>query len=1331
MSDIAPNTNPLAQAVTLHQKGLLAQAEGFYMEALRINPEQFDALHLLGVVAQQQGQASKAVDLISQAIAINPEVAAAYSNLGLALMDLGRNAEAEGCFNKALDLQTDYVDAYFNKGNVLHKLGKLEEAVISFSRALNLRPSHAAAWFNQAKVLMDLGRHEEAITSSRQAIRYNPNDADGFYNLGNALQELNRFEEALAQYLQALKLNPNNPEILNNCGSCLIQLNRFESALSYIDQALRLNPQFANSLNNRGHILLKFNQLEEALDCFNQALQIQPNNCGYLINKGATLDDLGRYKECLETYAEALRLFPNSADAHWNESLARLANGELELGFAKYEWRRKTKTFNNSNFNYTQPLWLGQVPIAGKTLLIVGEQGFGDTIQFCRFGQQATALGAKVLLAVPKELKHLIRSLEGVEGVYTEGDVVQSFDFYCPMLSLPLALKIKLETIPAKTKYLTADPDRVASWSERLGPKNLPRIGLAWSGRPTHLNDSNRSIPLTDLVRLAVRQGKFYCIQKEIRETDRALLHNHPEISFFGNELLDFSDTAALIENLDLVITVDTSVAHLAAALGKPVWLLLSKRSDWRWLKDRSDSPWYPSVTLFRQTQLGDWASVIDRVSWELSQHLGLAPPVSNTATQKTLAQAIEHQRQGQHREARTLYQTLLRDDPDNFDALHYLGLSFVETGEHTRGIGLIRQALRINPVHAAALVNLGTALSNNNQLYEALDCFAQALKLQPNNADTYNNQGNALLKLKRHAEALQSYDIALQLQPTHAIALNNRGNALKELGDPQAAIESYQAAIRLNPYYADAFVNQGNAYKAQARFNDALASYGQALRIKPNSVEAFYNQATVFEELRRYDQAAQAFALAQALNPNYPYAVGQKLFCRLYCCDWTNYAADRDAVIQAVRANQKAINPFGLLAISVDKEDHLRCAQVHFAETYGHIKPGLPPLPLALNRHHEKIRIAYLSADFRDHAVAYLLAGLFENHDRQRFETYAISLSPVAESPMRQRLQGAFDYFADINNASDLDVALWMRTQEIDIAIDLTGYTGKGRTGILAHRPAPIQVSYLGYPSTLGGNHIDYLIADRQIIPPDQQPYYTEKLVYLPDTYWVNDDKLPQLPPPPSRAQAGLPDQGFVFCCFNNTFKITPEVFACWMRLLHRVESSVLWLYGGGAEIAKINLRKKAANQGINPERLIFAKMLPDRIDHLARHPLADLFLDTLPYNAHTTASDALWAGLPILTCQGSAFPGRVAASLLQAIGLPELITQNMAEYENLALQLATQPRLLAEIKAKLLNNRETYPLFDTERFRNHLETAYIAMMERYLHGEPAVPIAISPNPR
>jgi predicted O-linked N-acetylglucosamine transferase (SPINDLY family) len=556
---------------------------------------------------------------------------------------------------------------------------------------------------------------------------------------------------------------------------------------------------------------------------------------------------------------------------------------------------------------------------------------------------------------------------------------------------------------------------------------------------------------------------------------------------------------------------------------------------------------------------------------------------------------------------------------------------------------------------------------------------------------NTLNNCSNALRALKRYDEALTAYQRVLSLQPDHAEALNGRGIVLQALGQPEQALASYDRALQLRPAYSD----------------------------------ALNNRATALRDLRRYQDAASCFRQLLQVAPDYGYALGALLHAQLHCCDWDGYSQNAEIVVVSAAAGKRADLPFSFLAACDSSAAQLQCARGFVADR---CPPAATPVWRGERYVHDRIRVAYLSADFHAHATSYLMAELFERHNRERFEITAISFGPEDGSTLRARLRRAFDRFIDVRSMSDADVARLLRGLEIDIAVDLKGFTIDSRLEIFAHRPAPLQVNYLGYPGTLGAPYIDYIVADQEVIPPADQQHYAERVVYLPDCYQVNDSRRAIAPRTPARTEVGLPATGFVFCCFNNNYKITPAVFDIWMRLLRQVPGSVLWLFEAN-EVAAGNLRREAERRGIQPHRLVFAPRLPQE-EHLARQRLADLFLDTLPVNAHTTASDALWAGLPVLTCRGQAFAARVAGSLLKAVGLPQLVAETLHEYEQRALELATNPTLLAQIRAQLAASRSHSPLFDTARSCRHLESAYLTMWQRYQRGEPPAGFTVAPLP-
>ncbi|HYM17625.1 MAG TPA: tetratricopeptide repeat protein [Micropepsaceae bacterium] len=629
-------------------------------------------------------------------------------------------------------------------------------------------------------------------------------------------------------------------------------------------------------------------------------------------------------------------------------------------------------------------------------------------------------------------------------------------------------------------------------------------------------------------------------------------------------------------------------------------------------------------------------------------------------------------------------------------------------------------RALELRPVLLSALNNRGLALLDLERPLEALENYDRALALYPQDSELHYHRALNLMALKRPEEALAAFERALNIAPDNADAWNELGNALLFLRHAVGALRSYDRAAMLRPDDAGILCNRGRAREALGRVGAALLDYTRACEIKPDYADALHARAQALRELKRNGEAIACAERLAEIEPGY--GLGTLVDLKRSACDWSGLETQEAALVAAAREGKRATDPFFFLAVSDSPKDQLRCAEAFFG-----VRSPFAPAKLwnGERYRHKKIRLAYLSADFREHPGAYLMAGLFETHDRSRFETTAISWGPSNPSPIRSRLIGAFDRFLDVDPASDREVAQKLRELEIDIAINRMGYTRQARTGIVSMRPAPVQVSFLGYPGTMAADFIDYLIADRIVIPEDEEQYYREKIVTLPDSYQCNDSKPKVAETTPTRAEAGLPEQGFVFCSFNNSYKITPPVFDVWMDLLRRVPESVLWLLADNAT-ATANLRREAEARGVDQARLVFAPRLSHDL-HLARHRLADLFLDTLPYNAHTTASDSLSMDVPLVTCTGTTFAGRVATSLLNAIGLPELATRSLEEYRSLALNLAQAPDSLRAVKAKLAANRSTHPLFDTARFCRNLEAAYMTMWERAERGEPPAPFAIA----
>jgi predicted O-linked N-acetylglucosamine transferase (SPINDLY family) len=630
-------------------------------------------------------------------------------------------------------------------------------------------------------------------------------------------------------------------------------------------------------------------------------------------------------------------------------------------------------------------------------------------------------------------------------------------------------------------------------------------------------------------------------------------------------------------------------------------------------------------------------------------------------------------------------------------------------------------RALELKPDYADAHYNRGNVLLGLKRPDEALASYDRALALHPGYADAYYNRGNAQLELKRPDEALASYDRALALKPDEAKAWYNRGNALLALHRPGEALGSYDRALVLKPDYAEACNNRGNVLYELKRLDEALASYDKALTFDPGVAEAHNNRGNVLIDLKRPDEALASYEKALELKPDYEFLSGTLLHTRMKLCEWQGLDESLGTFEADIRGGKKVTTPFPALSLIDAPELHKQVSRT-YADTKYPASEALGSISKRAGT--AKIRLAYYSADFHNHATSYLMAELFEAHDADKFELYGFSFGPNKQDDMRQRVASAFDEFIDVRDKSDREVARYSRELGIDIAIDLKGYTTDARPGIFAERCAPVQVNYLGYPGTMGAGYMDYVIADTTVIPRDRQSDFTEKVVYLPHSYQVNDSTRKISGRVFNRQEFGLPESGFVFCCFNNSYKILPATFDGWMRILKAVEGSVLWLLEDNPTGAN-NLRREAEARGVAGSRLVFANRMP-LDEHLARQRLADLFIDTLPCNAHTTASDALWAGLPVLTCMGKSFAGRVAASLLHAVELPELITQTQADYEAKAVELATDTGKLGEIRLKLERNRLAAPLFDAKLFTRHIEAAYEAIYARSQSGLPPESIEV-----
>jgi predicted O-linked N-acetylglucosamine transferase (SPINDLY family) len=714
--------------------------------------------------------------------------------------------------------------------------------------------------------------------------------------------------------------------------------------------------------------------------------------------------------------------------------------------------------------------------------------------------------------------------------------------------------------------------------------------------------------------------------------------------------------------------------------------------------------------------QAANYPAAAERLRAALSIRPGSA------AVQSNLAVALLALRRPQ--EALHCCEAALRLTPRFPEALCNRGHALCALGRHGEGLASYESTLEFAPRFYDAHAGRAKALLSLKRYPQALTSCDSALRINPHSVDAWCLRGSVLLKCKRPEEALAAFDRALSLAPDSPEALNNRGTALRDLKRPAEALETYARALERRPAFAEVWCNAANIALDTGHYAEALARCDRALAIQPDFLEALNIRGTALRLLKRFDEAAAVYQRILAVSPSYGQADSYLLASRANLGDWSERQQQASRIIARVEGGESASAPHAFLWICDAPALQLKCAQLYSDEQF----PADAPLWQGEVYRHERLRIAYLSADFTDHPVAHLIAGVLERHDRTRFETFGVSLQrDPAPGPMRERMQKAFEHFEDVSEYGDREVATMLREREVDIAVDLTLHTRGGRLGILACRPAPLSINFLGFAGTAGAHHVDYLIGDAVTVPEGHERFFSERIVRMPHSFLPNDDAQPIAQVSPRRRDVGLPETGFVFCSFNTIYKLNPLMFDIWMRLLRETPGSVLWLRAGDGVVTG-NLIAEAQRRGVDAARLVFAPRIQAMDAHLARYRAADLFLDTVPYGAHATARDALWAGLPVLTCAGSSFASRVAASLLTALGMPDLVTATLEEYASRAVTLANSPESMAELRIKLAHQRATRPVFDTDLYRRHLESAYLSLSSRQRRGEAPAALSVPP---
>ena len=648
----------------------------------------------------------------------------------------------------------------------------------------------------------------------------------------------------------------------------------------------------------------------------------------------------------------------------------------------------------------------------------------------------------------------------------------------------------------------------------------------------------------------------------------------------------------------------------------------------------------------------------------------------------------------------------ILRLNSKDLVALQILGLCMAMQGRLREAVSPLSKAAQLDPKNAELLSNLARSQHGAELYQEALDTYHKLLRLVPDSAQIQTDRGTAFAKLKRFDEAEQAYEKAIILQPDYFLAWSNRGNLLNELRLTEQAIQSYEKALQLNPNYAETWTNLGNAFFNLSRFSDAIFSHEKALSLNPEYGEAWSNYGIALSEIKEDERAYESYVRAFQIKPDVPFLYGQLLSAKLDSCQWDQAEPNANAILARIDKAEKVCLPFVLLSTPASLAQQLSCAKVFIADRSPPVsnKSFEHQRPIVSN---QKIRIGYFSSDFRQHPIGILMENILNLHDRISFEFYGYFLNQKTLDTVEVSINRLFDSAHDLFGMTDKDAHALISQHELDIAIDLNGHTSGARTALFSHRVAPVQVNYLGYAGTSGATFFDYLIADPVVIPQSDHAFFTEKIAYLPDSFFPVDTSITDFGDLPSRNSQGLPDDGFIFACFNNAYKIQPEIFRLWMNLLQSVEGSVLWLTTPSSKAIK-NLQAACEDLSIDSSRLIFAKREAERKDHLSRLRLADLFLDTPHYNAHATCADALWAGVPVLTQVGSTFAGRVAASQLHALGMADCIAISSEAYTEKAIELASNPALLQSLKNRLSQNSKTMPLFDSKLYVRNLENVY-----------------------
>ena len=1374
----------------LAQLGRHGEAITRLRAALAIDGSQAQVHYNLGNSLLATDDLEGAIGSFRSAIAMNPQLAEARNNLGVAHRRAGRLVEAGAEFARAIAIDPHYTDArsnldsaaqaLYDLGVTQHRAGQLDAAVTSYEHVLSLRPDVSDAWCDRGRALESLQRLSGAIESHRKALELAPADVGAMAGLLSCSVRICDWS-SVAQSLQRLRETATGLQAIHPFLALSICEEPAEQLLIGAAHSQSIGTPGTALARSRGpdrvpririgyvsadfrdhavaHLLVGVLEKHDKKLFEIHAISLQPED--------RTSEVGTRLRRAVEHYHD----LSTQTDTAISERLRDLSI-DIAVDLNGYTIGARPELFAHR----CAPVQVSYLGYAGTSGAPYMDYLLADEVVIPA-GEEASYSERIIRLPhcyLPNDDRRPIGAppTRAEAGLPEQGLVLCAFTNAYKITPAVFEIWMRLlREIPGSVLWLRAmGTEAKANLQREAQARGVPAERLIFAPHVASMAEHLGRQTLADLYLDTLPYNAH-------STTCDALWAGVPVLTCTGRSFASRVAASAL-----RAVGLPELITHTLEEYERTALELCREPERLRQLRakltqQRVGSPLFDTNTYCRNLesafrsmytqqagggpdeagslhQLGIQAMRNGQVDAgiEFMQRSVQADPAQPTVLLH-LARALTQA--GRRDAAVAAYDRALAAKPHFAEAHFELGNAFMVFQQPERALACYERLLTLDPAHAVGWSNRGNALQGLGRLDQAVESYDRALALRADVALTHYNRANALRALEQFAAALESYARALELNPRLAEAHNNRGltlraqtqndeaalaafdraialkprfvaaliergNVLRDTQRPEAALESYDRALAVEPECVEALCNRGGVLVDLKRYPGALETYDRALALKPESADILVARATMLEEMSLHEDAAACLERLLQVSPQHDYALGRLLQARLNHCAWEEHSELLARVTTELAAERRVAHPFLALVSMPSAALQLRAAQLYAPDG----KAAVTRSAAKTSPSRSKLRLAYVSADFREHAASALLAGVFEHHDRNLFETIAISLRPPHDSPMGRRVHAAFDRFVDVSQSTDADVVALMREMEIDVAVDLMGYTHYGRPDLFARRAAPVQVSYLGHPGTLGAPYIDYILADEFLIPQESAAHYTERVVYLPECFQANDDRC-VVGPRMTRPEAGLPREGLVFCCFNTSFKLNPAIFAIWMRLLRAVPNSTLWLLADPGATQQ-NLLREAAARGVGASRLVFAEKLP-YAQHLGRLGLADMFLDTFPYNAGATASDALRTGVPVLTCAGEPLASRMAGSLLTTVGLPELITHTLEEYERKALELTQQPRLLEALRARLAGNLRKTPLFDTARFCQHLEAAYLQMHERVIRGEGPVSFAVA----